>query len=343
MKHLSISIRDVAKHSGVSIGTVSRAFNGYEDIRTETRDRIFASAEILGYIPNVSARNLSSKRPPNVALVISGLLEGNPKDNMVYLMLQGIFSYALSNGLEVAVYATDSAEQRCKSYAQFCKEHSISGAILSGVTTDDAYFIELLDSSIPCVAIDVPLQSDSHGWVSIDNVFAAEEITNHLFQSGHENIVIVSGKENAAVNMERMSGISKAYTHAGYKLSPAKVLFANFNEDQAYNHVKKYLENTPKKDLCTAFLCLSDIMALGVIAAIKDTGFRVPEDFSVTGFDGLSITEYTSPAVSTVVQDIRNIGLEAICMLHKIMQGEKGTHKIVPHRLALRNSIQMLS
>jgi DNA-binding LacI/PurR family transcriptional regulator len=334
------SIRDVARHAGVTIGTVSRAFNGYDDIRSETKERILKTAEELGYAPNVSARSLSAKKPPNIALIISGLLEGDQKDNLIYLLLQGVFSYALANRLEIAVYATDSAEQRRKSYTQFCKEHSISGTILSGITTDDAYLSELLDSRVPCVAVDVSLKGRCLGWVSIDNTLAANQMASHLFKLGHKNIMIVGGKKNADVSLERMSGVCKAFARQGHELDSGHIIYADFVEHLAYKEVRAYLAAAPKQSLCTAFCCFSDIMALGVMAAVKDAGYRVPEDFSVTGFDGLVITEYISPSLSTIVQDTRGIGFEAAKMLHQIMNGEEGSHKIIPHHLALRDSSQ---
>ena len=120
---MAISIQDVAKRAGVAIGTVSRAFNDYQDIRPETKERIFLAARELGYTPNVSARNLSAKKPPNIGLIVSGLLEGNQKDNLVYLLLQGVLSYATKHRLEIALYTTDSQEQRKRSYTEFCAQH----------------------------------------------------------------------------------------------------------------------------------------------------------------------------------------------------------------------------
>lgn len=335
---MAVSIRDVAKYAGVTIGTVSRALNGYDDIRPETRQKILDAVKELGYVPNVSARSLSAKRPPNVALIISGLLEVEPKDNMSYLLLQGIYGYAQSNGLEVAVYAIDSKEQQRKSYAQFCKEHTISGAILSGITTDDAYLTELLDDKVPCVAVDVPLLGKRLGWVSIDNMEASRRMVTHLFGQGHHDIMIVSGKKNAAVNLERMAGAYEAFKQAGVVLNSDRVLYAKFSEKLAYDMVRDYLEKTPYETRCTAFCCFSDIMALGVMAAIRDTGFRVPEDFAVTGFDGLALTEYTTPAITTVWQDMRGMGYEAVKMLDHIMRGEKGYHQLISYELMLRGS-----
>ena len=204
---MAVTIKDVAKHAGVSIGTVSRAINGYKDISPETKERIFKSIEELGYTPNVIARGLSSKTASNIGFIVSGLLDSNDNDNLWYRMFKGIYRFASENNLEVSVYATDSKKQQKKSYAQFCRERNIAGAILSGITTTDAYFRELVDSDIPCVVIDVPIAVNKVGCVSIDNVKASREMIEYLIEHNHRKLLIIAGKPNAADTLERLSGI----------------------------------------------------------------------------------------------------------------------------------------
>ena len=333
------TIAEVAKLVGVTNGTVSRAMNGYTDIRPETRERIVSAARMLGYTPNVSARSLSSKRPPNIGLLVSGLLEGNSKDNLVYLILQGVFEYALNHRLEVALYTTDSAAQQAKSYMQFCREHSISGAILSGITTDDAYTKELIGAGIPTVALDVPLQGARTGWLSINNLAAACEMTTYLIGRGHHRIAIVGGKPNAAVHAMRLQGVRHALSQAGLELPEDRVLDCGFDEEAAYRQVTDFVMNRPND--VSAFFCFSDIMAMGTIRALTAQGYRVPEDYSVAGFDGLPITEWMSPSLTTVVQDIRRMGYESAVLLHELMQGTiRGGHREVPYRIIERASVR---
>ena len=334
------SIKEVAKLAGVTNGTVSRAFNGYADILPETKERILGAARSLGYAPNVNARSLSAKRPPNIGLIVSGMLEGDPKDNMIYLMLQGVLRYALESRLEVALYTTDSAGQRTKSYVDFCREHSISGAILSGMTTDDVYLGELIGSGIPSVAIDVPIEGEVAGWVSIDNRAAAQEMVEYLLSLGHRKLAVVNGKRNAAVNKLRLAGVEKALTAAGISVQQDRMLYGHFEERGAYEAVSAYLAQFGNRD-ATAFFCFSDIMAIGALRAITEAGYHVPGDFSVAGFDGLPIAEWVSPPLTTVSQDMRRMGQESAAMLHDMLRDKgEGGHRIVPHRLTLRASLQ---
>ncbi len=336
---MAVTIADVARKAGVANGTVSRALNDYPDILPETKRRIMEAARELGYVPNVSARNLAAKRPPNVGLIISGMLEGNSKDNLMYLLLQGVLSYTSEHRLELALYTLESRDNRKTSYTEFCSRHSISGTIVCGVTIDDPYLMELISSGIPSVAIDLPVSSSKAGWVSIDNRAAACEAVGVLLEKGHKNLLIVAGKKNADVNTVRLQGVQDALEDAGMRLTDCPRLYCDFSEEVAYAKTLAYLK--AKKNPPTAIFCFSDIMALGVLRAVREVGLRVPQDISVLGFDGLYVCDMTEPPLSTVVQDRRAIGYEAAALLHEIMDGRSaGGHRVLAHEVVLRKSVR---
>lgn len=337
-----VTIRDVAKEAKVSIGTVSRAFNGYQDINDETKKNIFEVAKRLGYAPNVNARSLSSKVSNNMGLIVSGFLESDRRDGFVLLLLQGIYRYAFEHSLEVALYTTDSEQQKKKSYERFCAEHSIFGSILSGVATNDPYFNKLVEAGMPCVLIDVYIQGAGLGCVSIDNVEAADSVAQYLFDHNHRNIVIVQGKKEAEVNNYRIAGIFAAFQRNGKELKRDQILTCNFSESKAYAEVTSYLKKNGKKK-ATAFLCLSDIMALGTMRAIKDAGYSIPEDFSVTGFDGIAIAEYTTPGLTTIEQKIEDMGYKAAELLQELRNDPSQTRsEYVPYIFKERGSVRRL-
>lgn len=336
---MGATIQDVARMAGVTTGTVSRAFNNYPDIRPETRRRILEAAEELAYRPNISARNLSGKKLPNIGLIISGILEGDEKDMHAFQLLRGILAYTREKNLETAMYATDSAMQRQESYTDFCNRHSIAGTILCGIRTDDSYFQELMQSGIPTVAIDFPVQTEKGGWISIDNRAAAAEAVGTLLQSGHRRLVVVSGTESADVTLVRMQGVRDACREAGYALEEEQILPGLFSQEEARRQIADYLAKTGQAP--DAVFCLSDLMALGVMRALKEAGLRIPQDVSVIGFDGISIGEMCQPPLATVQQDMCAMGREAARMLHGLMQENGvGGHFILPHQLKLRGSFQ---
>ncbi|MBR1585931.1 MAG: LacI family DNA-binding transcriptional regulator [Clostridia bacterium] len=336
---MAVSIKDVAKRAGVASGTVSRAFNHYTDILPETKERIFAAARELGYTPNVSARSLSAKRPPNICLIAANMMAGDDRDSMLYLLLKGVLTYTIGHQLELTLYSLDAQEQSKISFTDFCNHHSISGAIISGVKTDDPYFTELVHSGIPVVGIDLPIEGEKTGWVSVDNRAAAADAVAMLHGRGFSRLLIVAGQRNAAVNEERMSGVRMAYRAAGMELNEEKdCLFADFREEEAFRRMEEWLARHPAPD---AVFCFSDLMALGVMKALKKRGLRIPEDVSVMGFDGMPFTTLTDPPLATVRQDMRLMGQEAAAFLHGLMENAcVPGHRTLPHQIVVRGSIR---
>ena len=336
------TIKDVAKAAGTSIGTVSRAFNGYRDINPETKRRVFAAAQKLKYSPNINAKTLSSKISKNMGLIVSGFMDSDMRNGFVLALLKGTYRYASEHGLEVALYTLNPEEQKQKTYEQFCTEHSIFGAVLSGVATDDIYFQELVDAGFPCVLVDVYSRGKDIGCVSIDNVRAAAEMTDYLLDANHREIVVVQGKKQAEVNNYRIAGIYSALQKRGMELSRDSILTGEFREHVAYEKTKQYIMEYGKNK-GTAFLCLSDVMALGVMRAIHELGYSVPEDFSVTGFDGIPIAGYTTPGLTTIEQDMEEVGYRAAEVLQNLMKkSNKNKDVYVPYRFVERGSVKFL-
>lgn len=336
---MAATIREVARKAGVTIGTVSRVFNHYPDVSPETKKKVFSAAKTLNYVPNANARSLSAKNPPNLCLIASDLLRGDDRDSPLYLQMKGVIQYANSNHLELTLYTTDSNAQNQHSFTDFCKLHAISGAIVNGVKTDDPYFVELVDSGIPVVGIDIPLEGEHAGWISVDNAAAVAEAVSLLFERGFERLLIVAGKKNAAVNETRLEGVRRAFAQLGKNMSEDQIVFGDFDEDIAFEKTVRWLESHPAPD---AVFCFSDIMALGVLKALRKAGLRVPEDVSVMGFDGMPFTSLTTPTLSTVHQPMQRMGYEAARMVHEMMQEQelKSHHRIIPYEIVLRESVR---
>ena len=335
---MAVSIKDVALKAGVAIGTVSRVFNHYPDVLPETERKVMAAARALNYTPNANARSLSAKRPPNICLIASEMLNASDLDAMLFELIKGIIGYTRDHKLELSICTTDSDDQSSTSFIDFCKLHSISGTIVCGVKTDDPYFLELVRSDIPVVGIDIPLKGEKSGWVSVDNAAASAEAVRTLFSRGLTDLLIVAGRRNAAVNDKRMAGVLSAYRDSGRAFDPLNCVNADFSQDMAYEKTLEWLRRGRRPD---AVFCFSDIMALGVYRALAEMGLRIPQDVSVIGFDGMPFTSVVTPPMSTVRQEMRQMGEEAARMVHCLMTEECCDHHIlVPHSLLLRESVQ---
>ena len=169
----------MAKEAGVSISMVSKAFNNYPDVSEKTKRRVLEVAKELNYSPNLVAKNLSSKKQNTIGLIISGFFDSGVKDNNnSFQLFKGVYTAVEQNQFELAIYMIDSKKQKQKSYAKFCNERNIGGAVLVGIRMDDPYFLELLDTNIPCVILDVVTEEDNKfiGTVSTNNIAASKEI-----------------------------------------------------------------------------------------------------------------------------------------------------------------------
>lgn len=336
--NLAVSIKDVAKAAGVSVGTVSRAFNGYSDIRLETKELILETAKKLGYVPNLNAKILSGKSCQTMAIILAGFMaDRGLTDELVIKMLRGACQYAISHNMEFAVYVLSSEQQKEKSYEQFCSEHSLSGSMCFGLKTTDAYYENLQNSQIPCVTVDVFVEGKNMGFVGTDDVAAMEEMAELLLRMNHRRIIFLNGRRHATVCEKRQEGIENVLRANGLELEGN--YYTDFNAEQAETLVMEYIQAHQTKG-ATAFLCASDLIALGACKAIARCGYKVGVDFAVTGFDGVHMASLSEPPLTTINQSMEEKGYAAAEMLQAIVnRGNATRRKFVNYTLVKTKSV----
>jgi len=333
------TIKDVAKKSGYSITTVSRALNGYDDVSEEAKKKIQKVAKELKYYPNAIARSLVQRESKTFGYILCGLERGT-KHVIIQEFLSAIYDFTREKGYEIIIMAVDSKNPGTKSYLQFAREHNLAGIIVSGITTDEKYYEELLHSQIPCVLIDLIADNIRVGCVTTDNYEASREVVSYLYKMGHRNIAFLNGKEKASVSMVRYSGFVDKMRELGLNFSLDYVINGEFSEDIAYERVKEFLPRHPE---ITAIYCASDLMALGAMRAAKELKIDIPGKLSIVGFDNIPIAQYTSPALTTVEQDFYQMGYEAAKMLYDIVQNKDVPHsKKISYKIIERSSVGMV-
>ena len=335
---VAVSIRDVAKAAGVTVGTVSRAFNDYSDIREETKQMILATAKELGYIPNLNAKRLSGKTCQTMAIILSGFLaDRGLTDELVIKMLRGACQYADSHDVEFAVYVISSQQQKDKSYEQFCNEHSLAGAMCFGLRTTDAYYEHLKCTDTPCVIVDILMEGENTGFVGTDDRAAFGEMTELVLSNNHKKILFLNGRQDAEVCEQRLEGLQNALAKHGMELE--KVYYTDFNAENAQAIVSQYIARNGTQQ-ATAIMCASDLIALGACKAIQKSGYQVGKDFSVTGFDGLHIANLIEPSITTIDQNMEQKGYAAAEMLHAIVEGRQTSkRRMIPYSLIRTDSV----
>ncbi|OQP07734.1 LacI family transcriptional regulator [Geobacillus sp. 46C-IIa] len=330
------TIKDIAKAAGVSITTVSRALNGYSDVNENTRQKIIDIAKQLNYSPNTLARGLVMNKSKTIGLLVSGLTRDSAKDNFTFEVLAGVNEYVSEVDYDMVLFSTTSTKQREKTYTQLCRERRVDGAILQGIRTDDPYLHEVVESNIPCVLIDIPIESKTVGYVTTDNVLGAKKAVRHLIELGHKRIAMINGYEYAFVSEQRLKGFKEALLEAGLPVREYWIANGAFREEIAEQEALRLLQHYPE---ITAFFCASDLMALGVIKAAKRLGKQVPDDVAVIGYDDIILASYSAPSLSTIAQDKFAMGYEAAMLLIAMLEGKADSHvKILQTELKVRES-----
>ncbi|MED1201821.1 LacI family DNA-binding transcriptional regulator [Heyndrickxia acidicola] len=320
------TIKDIAKRAGVSVTTVSRALNGYSDVNEQTRKKIMAVAKELNYSPNTLARGLVMNKSNTLGLLVSGMSKESVKDNFTYLVLAGINQYAGETDYDIVLFSTNSTKQREKTYSQLCRERRVDGAIIQGIRTDDPYLHEVIESDIPCVLIDISVESDTVGYVTTDNIMGAKKAVQHLVELGHRDIAMINGHDFAFVSQKRLEGYKLGLKIAGIPFRSDWVVKGFFEEAEAEKAAWNLLENHPE---ITAIFCASDLMAFGAMSAAKKRGLRVPEDLSIVGYDDILLASYSNPPLTTIAQDVSRLGYHASKLLVEMLEGRAESHNVI--------------
>lgn len=330
------TIKDIARITGFSVTTVSRALNGYSDVSEQTKMKIKSAASELNYSPNALARSLVMNKTKTIGLLVSGLTRESVKDNFTYEVICGINDYVGQIDYDLVVFNTSTTKQKEKSYTQLCRERRVEGVIIQGIKTDDIYLQEIINSDIPCVLVDIPIETETVGYVTTDNIHGAKQAVKYLIDNGHKHIAMINGHSKAIVSQLRYEGYKQALEDAGIEVNEEYIEDGAYKEDIALKVAKELLINN--SDI-TAIFCASDLMALGVLKAAKELNLDVPRQLSVIGFDDIVLASYTTPTLTTISQDKYQMGYEATKLLISILQGDKVKHsRILKNNLIIRES-----
>ncbi len=307
------TIYDIAKHVGVSAGTVSRALSRPEKVLPATRARIEQAAAALGYVPNTVARTLKTQRSGKILVTVPDI--ANP---FFAQILQGAEEAAQAAGYAVLLGDTQHQPDREERYAQMLRRNEADGLIVLGhrLPPTAHEIVKQLGVAAPVVngcEFDPALGIPS---VHIDNAAAARAVMEHLYGLGHERIAVVGGPPENPLHRQRLEG-ARAAGKARGRLRSLIVVPGDFSVESGHAAATELLRRTPAP---SAIFCFSDQMALGALAACRDVGIRVPDALSIVGFDDLASSRYLTPPLTTIRQPMREIGARAVNLLLAIIE-----------------------
>ncbi|HKB93581.1 MAG TPA: LacI family DNA-binding transcriptional regulator [Gaiellaceae bacterium] len=317
------TIRDVAERAGVSIATVSRVLNARADVSADTRARVAAAAETLGYAADSVARALVSQRTRLVGVVV-GDNAGHRDLSLVFFgkVLSAIARRLAQSGYE-PLLLQDVSDQR------------FDAAILIGVDSDDQVVRTLLARELPVVGVDV--RCPGVAYVGSDHAGGVRLALAHLYAHGHRRIGHIAGAMNTIAGSERHRAFLAESFRLGLHLPADYVRYGDFSSASGYRETVALLALAEPP---TAVVAGSDLMALAVLQAIWDSGRAPGRDVAVVGFDDIEAAALAHPSLTTIRQARDDLGAAAAELAIAVLEDAPGRRRdvIVPVELVVRDS-----
>lgn len=331
-----MTIKDIAREAGYSVGTVSRVLNNSESVSEKARKRILEVVEKYHFQLNSNAKHLKKQSKDGIAILIKGT------QNMFFAgIVEQMEDMIRRRDYACMVYYLNEDDNEMEQAIKICVERRPRGILFLG--NNPEYFQQRFkEISVPCVLVTDPGEGfgfDNLSSVSTDNEAASQFAVDHLLSLGHEKVGILGGKVAISQTVySRYKGCEKAFAARGLKFdSELQYEATYFTISDGYYAMQKILKKMPD---VTAVFAMADIMAIGAIRAIQDAGLRVPEDISVIGFDGLDLGNYTVPRLTTIRQHSEKIASRSVEIMLKSIDGDvKAVHEIEPFYLVPGESV----
>jgi LacI family transcriptional regulator len=311
-----VTIREIADLAGVSIATVSRVVNGRDDVSQETRELVARVIEEHGYTANRSARSLSAGRTGLVGMLVP--------------LLYPVYFSAILSGAAEALYEQDLRLLLSPTQNEHDREVSLLDRLMDGIA-DGALIVlpeesneeleRVLEQGYRFVVVDPRLPLDERiPCVSAAHGSGADQAMRHLLHLGHRRIAALTGPRDWVATEDRRRGYYAALAAAGIMPDPELEVESNF-EIVGGNQAAGHLLDLPQRP--TAIFAFNDNLAIGVIAAARERGLRVPEDVSVVGFDDVEHATIATPALTTVRQPLAEMGRMAVSILMRLLDKQR--------------------
>ena len=314
-----VTIRDVAAAANVSVATVSYVLNGKKKVSEETRQKILAVIDELGFVPDLNARGLSVKDTKLLGVVVPQTEPGSKLmfHNIFYSELLGSIEYAArQRGYHVIISATDVTED----YLHLIQERNLAGVIIIG-TYQNRFFSELKTLDVPVVLIDSYCKYDYFHKLRIDDEDCSYQATEYVIRQGHRRIGLVTGHlQEDGVMQKRYRGFLRAFEQNGLTFSGGNLYEATVDYESGVRAADWFADT--KADI-TAVVATADVLAIGLMKGFYEKGIRVPEEVSIIGFDDLPYCEIVSPRLTSLRVPKQEMGRMAVRrMLEMIKYGD---------------------
>ncbi len=334
-----ITIREVAERAGVSISTVSRVLNEkpHDYVKEETRKKVLQAIEELNYKPDRRAQSLRGAKTGIIGLVMP--IGFNPFYEQ--------FSYAIEN----ACYREDYGLLMCDSHGDIERERTyidllvrqkVDGIILTTMGLKKKDLDELISRGIIVILADEDVPEVNAPAVFANNYLGACQATQYLVDLGHKSIAFITGPLSILSARDRLNGYVDTLKKNYLQIDESLIQEGDYTYKSGYLATKRLL----KKKNFTAIFCSNDLMAFGAMRALQDRGYRIPNDYSIVGFDDMYFSSISNPQLTTVSQPVNKMAQKIFEAFKQEISGKsprKKIHRVLNTRLAIRESCRKLT
>lgn len=315
---MPVTIRDLAEKLHLSITTVSRALDGYKDVAEDTRQRVVAAAQEMGYEPSYAARQLRRKRTDSIGYILP---TSSPRfsDPFYVNFLTGLCDEVASHHLDLMVTSCPpESEKEQHQYRQWVQSRRVDGIIINRTRLKDWRIDFLAQNQIPFVSLGKGETPADYPYVDIGDTDGMKMLVTHLVEKGHRRIAFIGASPNLLVHVDRLKGYQQGLAAARIPLNEAWVQHGDLTEEGGYRAALDLL-NTHAAP--TAIIGCNDLTALGVLRAAKEKGLYIGTELAIAGYDGIKETEYTNPPLTTLFQPTYEIARTLARMLVMRIEG----------------------
>ncbi len=330
----NVTIIDVAQAAGVSYATVSRVLNNDPHVKPETRERVIHSITRMGYTVNQQARTLAGGRSHVIGLLVPDLGTG-----YIGEIIRGVDEALAAAQYDLMLYTTHRRKTKESAYVTSLTQGMTDGLLLVLPRDPGEYLASLRQRHFPYVLIDHQGVGDVESAVGATNRQGGYKATEYLIGLGHQRIGFITGTMDLGCSRDRLEGYHAALYDGGLPSDPQLIQEGDFWQPSGFAAARNLLALSEPP---TAIFASNDVMAFGVMEAVRDWGLRIPEDMSIVGFDNIPQAEHVSPQLTTIEQPLAEMGREATCRLLALINDPDLplTRLELPTQLVVRASTQ---
>jgi len=332
------TLKQVAERAGVSSATVSKVLSNTPYVSTETRARVLAAVEALGYVPNLAARALAQGRTYNIGVVFPLIYTSLFSDPQTLSILEGIERVATSRGYNLLISTPKMPVEDSEQFHRLLRSRYFDGVILLENLPDRLMSSFVTEHGYPYVSIGYQSLEATPNSIHIDDYHGAYAVARHLIDLGHRRFGMIDIAPVSFFSMnERLRGYRAALAEAGIDPGSVPHVPGSYTIASGAEAMRQLLCVQPRP---TAVLCVTDLMAIGAMNAARMAGLRVPDDLSVVGFDDIPLAAHVDPALTTVRQESHTLGETAARQLFDLLKKKHSAFDkiVVPTTLIARGS-----